>query len=210
DNLTRELECFKIKFFSYGWNLSQLATTGWGRPPLSLLATYSDKGFGQVILDFHTTPVELWSSDALYLERTQSSSPRGTKGEIGKDGEQRLHELAAMGVIQAVHSFRPLQLSNNLIILFCRGSSEALAKIQKAAYHFPLFRILRGTDWVLLVLKMPSTWLSSAIANLKDLTSHLPVTDLAIDIDQRFAAERFLQFSKLWDPEKKTWVIWDS
>ncbi len=208
--LAKEIECLEIRFFSYGWNLSQLTTAGWEHPPPSLFIAPNDKAFGQITLDFHTSPLELWSLDALYLERVQDSVPKDLKGEIGKDGYQRLLDLAAKRVIYPVHRFGSIQLSSKLVILYCRGPTTSLDKLQEAAHHFPLFRILRGTDWILAVLKMPSTWLSSAETSLKDLTSQLPITNLAIDIDHRFAAERYLQFSKLWDPEKKTWVVWDS
>jgi hypothetical protein len=210
DSLANEIEFSEIRFFSRGCNLSQLSTAGWEQSPPSFSTTPNDQCFGQVILDFHTVPAELLSSDALYLEHAQMASPKNLKGRIGKDGQQRLHEFATMGVIHPTYTYGSIQLSSSLVILFCHGFTTSLDKVQEAACHFPLFRVLRGTDWILIVLKMPSTWLSSAETSLKELTSQLPITDLTIDIDHRFAAERYLQFSKLWDPEKKTWVVWDS
>ncbi|MHA2497267.1 MAG: hypothetical protein ACXAEI_17480 [Candidatus Hodarchaeales archaeon] len=210
DDRTKEDDCLEIWSFSAGWNLSQLSTAGWQDLPATLLEYPTEKGFGQITLDFHTTPIELWASDGMFLERVQDNLPKHAKGEIGKDGRQRLQELAAMGVIHPAHMFSSIQVSSGLAILYARGPTASLDKLQRTAYHFPRFRILRGTNWILAAIKMPPSWVSPAITSLQDLASELPLADLVIDVDHRFAAEHFLQFSKLWDPEKKTWVIWDS
>ncbi|MFX0116379.1 MAG: hypothetical protein ACFFB3_17645 [Candidatus Hodarchaeota archaeon] len=208
DSWLKENECLEIRFYTYGWNLSQLSTTGWDDLPHSLSASPNEKGLGQITLDFHTIPIELWSSDGLYLERVQFLSPRHLQSEIGKDGQQRLHDLAAMGVIHHTHYFAAVQLADKIVILFCQGSPTDLKPIQNAASHFPFFRILWGTDWMLAVLRMPDAWVSSAKVNLKDLASNLSITNFTLDTDQRLAVENRIHFSKLWDPEKKQWVVW--
>jgi hypothetical protein len=203
DDAKRDGTLEPITSFYSGWNLSQLSETGWGDLP-SLHAEPVKTAFGQVKLDFQTTPIRLRPSDPIYLERIQGSDPRTLRAEFGVSSQQRLLHLNKERVIQLSPSFRSLQCGA-MIFLYCQGAPTVLKAIRTVAYHFPRFRILLGLDWILLVLNLPPSWVYSSLINLKEFLSPLSIENMLIDVHQG-TAERYLPFSKLWDKESKEWI----
>ncbi|MFX0115092.1 MAG: hypothetical protein ACFFB3_11140 [Candidatus Hodarchaeota archaeon] len=208
ENITDEEDVKKIEEFELGFNLSRLTVSGWPNDPPSIQASPPEADFGQATLDFQKGPIDLWSTDPLYLEAVQALAPRDVKGIHGTIAQERLQELSKNGAIRPVLVFPFIQCPD-LLFLYCSGSSAALNKVQVASYHFPYFRILKGSNWILLALKLPSSWVSSSSNNFRAFLSQLSVKDAIIDVHHG-AAERYIPFSKLWNPDTRQWVLWES
>ncbi|UCH32775.1 MAG: hypothetical protein JSV05_05230 [Candidatus Bathyarchaeota archaeon] len=192
-----------ITSFCIGWNLSRLSEEGWGDVP-SFHMPPEKTAFGQLRLDFKTTPIRLRPSDPIYLERVQPVSSHVLRAEFGVSAQQRLRDLGYRDVIQPSPAFKFIQCGA-MIFLYCRGASAVLETIAALAPHFPRFRNLIGENWILMTLDLPPSWVFPSLIALKTFVSHLSVEDLLIDVHQG-AAVRYLPFSKLWHKESKEWI----
>ena len=204
ENVKAEGLLASIQTFSACWNLTRLTTNGWGPYPLTTQEKSENKALGQVTLEFQGSPIPLRQPDLTYLEKVQGLSARILRGEYGTRVQQRLHELSDEGVLISTSTFRSIQCGAT-IFLYCRGNPEMIASIKENLSHFPLFRTLQGTNWLLTALLLPTTWVYPALLDLKTYCSTLSLDDFLVDVHQG-AAERFIQFSKLWDQESREWI----
>ncbi|MFQ5978062.1 MAG: hypothetical protein ACE5OZ_08035 [Candidatus Heimdallarchaeota archaeon] len=195
-----------ILSFTAHWNLAQLSMLGWGDecPPL-IGAAAANADVGSVILDFQAEAIRLQYPEPLYLERAQTCSARMLRGEFGGAGQQRLRELRKAGALAWSPTFHTIQCSSE-VFLYCQtSSSEVLDRFESHASHFPRSRSFRGAEWLLLVLSIPTSWASQALATLEKLCSRHLVKNLLLDTHQG-AIEQYLRFTQLWDQHAREWI----